>query len=876
MRSSECVFWGKYDPNGPSCLPLTAHCIDVAIVFRHLVALPGVRRALEHAAGRPLTEVELDRLAVLAALHDVGKANLGFQFKVFDPKAPQAGHIRELEILFEDEVLNERFAEAIEADVLLGWVEEGIVLESLLLASWSHHGRPLCFKGEKTGFLALADRFWQPREGRDPMRAVADIMTWCRRVFPEAFEAGRLPLPSQDRFHHLFAGLVMLADWLGSHPSWFPIVHTKVAQRWHADETVVPKLLRAVGLDVSTLRPVLARGPTSFQARFGFPPRPLQALIDGLDPEERNNRLVIAESETGSGKTEAALDWFFKLFAAGKVDSLYFALPTRVAARELYLRVWHTLQRWFPDPERRPVTLLAVPGYARVDGAAPAQVLPDEQTANLWQDDPKLRHWEHLWAAEHPKRFLAAMVAVGTIDQALLSVVQTSHAHLRSACLDRSLLVVDEVHASDIYMGRLLEHLLDHHLRIGGHAMLLSATLGASARARYLAVAAGRPGRKAEPPEPDVAQAQPYPALTLADGTMHPAESSEAGKAVVFTEVPLAFQPEALAPEIGKALGAGARVLVVLNTVARANVLLRALETQLEPDWLFRCHGVVCPHHGRFAPADRVVLDAAVSRRFGREGEAGPVLLIGTQTLEQSLDIDADWLVTDLAPADVLLQRVGRLHRHPRLRPTGFDHPRCHILVPEESLEAALDEKGRVAAAYKGLGHGSVYVDLRSLEMTRRFLARQPRVEIPRDNRRLVEQATNPRSLAQLQGDQWQGHGQAIEGEELAKAIAAGQVTVPFDCLFGDFQFNESGGKVAVRLGAGSWQLPVDRPFTSPFGQTVDEVLIPAHMAPGEPDEIVTVEEIRDGRVRLCCRDRSMLKNDRHYVYSRFGLEVET
>ncbi|EQD77156.1 CRISPR-associated helicase Cas3, partial [mine drainage metagenome] len=252
-----------------------------------------------------------------------------------------------------------------------------------------------------------------------------------------------------------------------------------------------------------------------FAERFGFAnPHPLQTAVDALDPLEESTRLVIAEAETGSGKTEAALAWFFNLFAEGRVDGLYFALPTRVAARQLYERVCKYINRVFPDPQCRPVTVLAVPGYPLLDGLPPERALPTQEAGNRWQDDETLRRRERQWSAERPKRFLAATVAVGTVDQALLSVVQTAHAHLRSVCLDRSLLVVDEVHASDVYMSRLLEVLLGHHLGVGGHAMLLSATLGSRARGRYVAVAGG------ECPLPSAVAATqvPYPALTFADG----------------------------------------------------------------------------------------------------------------------------------------------------------------------------------------------------------------------------------------------------------------------------------------------------------------------------------------------------------------------
>lgn len=867
-----CIFWGKFLPDGPRCLPLSAHCLDVALVFRALCTLDGIQRALARSTQSPLTEQQLDRLAVLAMFHDVGKANLGFQRKVFDPGAPKGGHVRELAPLLDfealDEELHEAFIQSLPSEIGT-WFSDEQTTYSYLLASFSHHGQPLLFQGEKSGSYWQARNDWWHAQGAwDPMMAVGDIARWARQAFPAAFESGGLPLPAEPRFHHRFAGLVMLADWLGSHPQWFPIRHVQLSDRMRYGREVVPVLLRTVGLDVTLLRPVLSQGPGDFQARFNFPPRPIQAAVDALNPDDESTRLVIAESETGSGKTEAALDWFSKLFAAGKVDGLYFALPTRVAAREIYSRVWKTIERWFPDPDARPVTVLAVPGYPQVDGLPPERVLSPEEVSNRWQDDASLCRRERQWAGEHPKRFLAATVAVGTIDQALLSVVQTAHAHLRSVCLDRSLLVVDEVHASDVYMSGLLEFLLDHHLGIGGRAMLLSATLGARARHRY-----ATKGTRSEPllPDLDTAQTTPYPAITLADGTTR-AVGSRLGEAkkVRFEDLALAFKPEAVADPLIEALNEGARVLVVINTVDRANALLRALEahSNVDPAWFFKCEEVICPHHGRFAPEDRALLDTRVSERLGPGSPPGPVLLVGTQTLEQSLDIDCDFMVSDLAPSDVLLQRVGRLHRHRRARPPGYETPRCLLLTPGRDLSSALEGEGHVSSEYKHIGYGSVYEDLRTLELTRRVLIERPEVSIPQDNRRLVEAVTHPERLASLEteDERWARHAQNIEGGELAQAIAASNATAIFDQYFGEFQFNESGSKVVVRLGADTLQLPLDRPIVSPFGQALQEVVIPGHLAPSRPEDVVTVEETRNGVSVLQC-------GDRRYRYSRYGLE---
>jgi len=877
---SECIFWGKFHRDGQSvsCLSLVAHCIDVAIVFRTLVTLPGIRRAFHHAAGRTLTDVDLDRLAVLSYFHDLGKSNLGFQFKVFDPGAAKAGHIQELIAIIGDEHLSARLSNALDIETLLGWSppECPEALESLLLASWSHHGRPVNPAGEMGGRSYLArHQWWRAKDGWDPFDSVRQLRDTATIVFPNAFGPGGQPLPISPRFQHVFAGLVMLSDWLGSHPQYFPIQQTGKAERLAKDKEIIPRMLKIIGLEVHNHRQTIVQAPITFKDRFGFDPRPLQAALHTLDPQDPATRLIIAESETGSGKTEAALDWFCTLFSTGKVDGLYFALPTRVAARELYIRVSETINRWFPDPGCRPVTVLAIPGYPQIDGLTPEQILPIGHDANRWEDENSetVSQRERMWAIEHPKRFLAATVAVGTVDQALLSAVQTAHAHLRSICLARSLLVVDEVHASDLYMSAILRHLIDHHLKLGGYSLLLSATLGSHARTAFLDTA-GPIGAR---PDFQSAVETPYPSLTLADGlTRGCGSATSVGKVVVFEILPV--DSDAVLEALSFALRAGARVLVILNTVARAIGLLRRTEEDLDAEWFFRCAGMVCPHHGRFAPEDRLLLDKMVSQRMGKESSPGPLLLIGTQTLEQSLDIDGDLIITDLCPADVLLQRVGRLHRHDRGRPPGFEVARCIVLAPAvATLAEAINARGQIVSNYKKLGYGSVYSDLRSLELTLKQLTRMKgeAVQIPRDNRLMVEGITHPDRLDSLNSSEWVAYGQSAEGRDLAQALSARAVLMPYEQAFGDFSFCDSGAKVATRLGTNRFHIPLSEAVRTPFGQTITAMLVPDHMAPESPEEVMKVHEAKgDNEIQLSLKDTRSGRTAQ-YRYSRFGLEKE-
>lgn len=798
----------------------------------------------------------LDRLAVLALLHDLGKCNVGFQAKS-DPSARNtAGHVREVAPLFFDEALCTKAAKALGLQEMDKWCEEPEEFSRLLLASISHHGKPAFDWDAADGAdIRAMVRYWKPANGLDPFAGLRELGEVARRAFPRAFQETAPALEVSIELEHRFAGLVMLADWLGSHrEAFFPFEHDGDRIEWSRRQA--RKALAAIGLDISQARHHIVNGLPAFNIVFGINarPRPLQAALASADLPP----LLIAESDTGSGKTEAALMHFLALFATGLVDGLYFALPTRVAARELYGRVTAAMQRVFG--EDCPPVLLAVPGYTHIDGE-PVYALPAEM--HLYHEDDQF-HRERTWAAERPKRFLAAPIAVGTIDQALFSAIQVPHAHLRAACLDRSLLVIDEVHSSDVYMRYLSRRLLDRHLKAGGRALLLSATLGSAARAEYLS-----PGKR--PPAPESfndAAAQPYPAMS-APGEAMRALADPCGRAKTVRMEPLSClpTPETLLPRLREAMRAGSRVLVVMNTVSRAIALTRLADADPElAPYLFSVADHRCPHHGRFARPDRELMDKEVSARLGKDSPAGALLLIGTQTLEQSLDIDADWLVTDLCPIDVLLQRIGRLHRHDR---GSRSMPVCMVLLPEEeNFSVFLNRSGEVQR--KGLaGLGTVYEDLRILQLTRDLVAAASTIEIPRDNRRLVEAATHPERLATLQGDAWARHAQYIEGIGGAQQSAAHAAAIPHK-HFGDFMFPTAvEGHLATRLGLNDRRLLLGGVFTSPFGRVLEEINLPGHLARGLEVEQAHVVS-REGNTLTIQADP---QGQFVYRYSRFGLE---
>jgi CRISPR-associated endonuclease/helicase Cas3 len=878
--------WGKLSRDKAGQLSgvhsLLDHMTDVAACFLALAECSAVRRSLEKTAGRTLDAADLQRLAVLAFLHDVGKANTGFQARRWKlPECPPDywtartpwGHGPEGWALMSGDVPNAiKYQAGLPVAAMASWGDEAAF--QLLNASISHHGRPLGTDPK----MQSAESIWQPVRDRastvlyEPAATLASMGERLALSYPLAFTPCLHPLPDQPAFTHLFAGLVQLADWLGSdtRDGFFPYT-TPGEDRILTAPKRAAHAIRTIGLEVNAWRSELFDQPPVFNTAFSVPnARPMQLAAADLSL----GNIVVLEAETGSGKTEAALWRFVQLFQKGEVDSLYFALPTRVAATQLYQRVLAMVTRLWPL--EAPVVVRALPGYEAADDQEKIS-LPDFKVQ--WPDDPADAKADQRWVAESPKRFLAATIAVGTIDQALLGALKVRHAHMRHALLARSLLVVDEVHASDAYMTVLLEKLLQAHIKTGGQAMLLSATLGATARTRYLNVGHSK---KSAPPSLIEACAVPYPALSYRSTSgiqLLAVGGNPQHKTVRWETVDAIDEPMRIAALAAQAAAQGARVLVVRNTVPAAVATLKALE-QLSMaqggNWLFNVNGVSTVHHSRYSRQDRPLLDKAVEDQLGKKRQDfNGRVIIGTQTLEQSLDIDADLIITDLCPMDVLLQRLGRLHRHLRPdheRPESFRQPFAWVLTP-----ASHDLAPRLIRARNGLGRfydgGGVYPDLRMIEATKRLIQAQPSRAIPADNRMLVEQSTHPTALLAIEnelGEAWKKLGLAIEGDNSAKKGIGHLHTLPYDDAFTDVAFPDSDEKIATRLGAADRLVTFEPPQPGPFLQDVKQLALRFHQIPAgvspdaEPADMVALPDHAGFEFTL---------GDTRYRYNRFGLE---
>lgn len=851
-------FWGKLRRTGDdkSVLewhPLADHCADVAAVVEQLLRLPVWRDRLVRLAGRPLTEISCARLCVLGALHDVGKLNIGFQAIGRPELGPTAGHVREGR-----GALLQRPGPFACLDELGGW---GDGTTELLISALCHHGRP----------YADSDSLWQtswwtPRDNLNPRAGAERLLEHCRTWFPAAFAADGSSLPDAPAFSHAFAGLVTLADWIGSDTRFFPFSESKDGDRIESARLKARDAIAAMALHFPLVSrtDVLNRDPFARIAADGYIARPAQAAILTL-PREPQGSITILEAETGSGKTEAVLARFVSLFEAGLVDGLYFALPTRSAATQMHSRVHKAVQRAFSTP---PAVVLAVPGYLRVDDVS-GEKLPRFEV--LWPDQDRFRF--RAWAAESPKRYLAGCVVVGTIDQVLLSSLMVGHAHLRASALLRHLLVVDEVHASDAYMTRILEHVLARHHNAGGHAILLSATLGSEARTRLL-----QPLTQAASPSFVEAEAAPYPLLThrAQRDRIMPIASDGGGRTIELLLRPWIVEPDALAGEALAAGMAGAKTLVIRNTVrdcVETQIALeRAAAAKSGQHVLFACAGAAAPHHALFARPDREALDNALEHRIGQTRHEGGCVVVATQTVQQSLDLDADILFSDLCPADVLLQRIGRLHRHARSRPDGFETPRAFVIVPpHRDLGVLISDKG-VARNYHGLG--LVYPDLRILEATWQLVEKHSEWRIPAMNRHLVEGSLHSSILAAIAnegGPRWRAHGNQMAGAERGHRRHADLNLVDWTRSYAQISFPSAlDERIMTRLGEGDRRVRFSDPLPGPFGNSISEVVLRAWWARGVSSDLEVAEDVSTAGRATRFRFGAMA-----FVYDRLGLRPE-
>ncbi len=595
-------------------------------------------------------------LLLLIACHDLGKACPSFQSKW--PARPAIVGLRLPRSINKD--VNHGFVGQLALTKLLGelsWPDDLAELVSDAVAS--HHGSRASERDKGRAEAEVHVGRGQQLEAvrGDWRNARAEVFHAVRAVFQPDNIPLKQSLSGPDFM--LLAGLTSFADWIGSNEQWFSFGDPKDCENLTAwfdkRRMTAEQQLNAIGW---APRSPLAAEPLSFEEVFPFPPRPLQrAVIDCLAGLSRPAVLLI-EAPMGEGKTEAAFFAHLELQRRFGHRGMYLALPTKATGNAMFTRTLEFLRR------------RGMPRVLDLQLLHGGRLLNDEfqQVRLCGIDDPT--EGGEVRAAEwftNKKRALLSEYGVGTIDQALLTVLPVRHNFVRLWGLANRVVVLDEIHAYDDYTGTLLVDLLRWLLALGSSVVLLSATLSPSIR-RRLAQALG-----AELPEEE----EKYPRLSLFQSGHRVAQRHFEPDPTRRHTLRLEGIPADL-PSVHNALaehlpGEGL-ALALVNTVQRAQELYR-LFPEGEP--LTRDGARVGKRlpdgtevllfHARFPADRRQVREEHALNTFGDKGyREGRKILIATQVAEQSLDLDFDLMVTDLAPIDLVLQRAGRLWRHRR------------------------------------------------------------------------------------------------------------------------------------------------------------------------------------------------------------------
>jgi len=814
-QKSYLRFWGKARPaeeGGRPWHPIAYHLLDVAASMEALLTARPVARA---RAARLLAlpeEAAAQWLVVMASLHDLGKFARPFQAKCpeywppalgpFDPNAAiLRPHTDDGALIWMEHLRDWLGAR---------WPVPPEVDRPIMAAVFGHHGRPLR--------LDWGD--WRRYFGNGGPAAeccTADLIALLGSPTPAC-----VGLEGAKARHASWwiAGMISLADWVGSHQEWFPYRGMPPGELMELDEYwSVTRGQARQAVASAGLRPPKPSGARAFEALTGkASPTPMQAWAESV-PLPGGPVLAIIEDVTGAGKTEAAQVLIHRLVVTGRAGGAYWGMPTQATANAMYKRQAAGINQLFAEGSEP--TLVLAHGQSTLHAPFQKSIrrTPDrELAADLGSGELSASAACTAFLAEDRRASLLADVGAGTVDQALLAILPSKYNTVRLAGLAEKVLVLDEVHAFDAYMGVEAERLLTFQAAMGGSAVLLSATLPSAVRRRLIeaweeGLRQGRPARRPRLGEPDPVEtplANDYPLATLvsAGGGEEFARDAAATSRRV-TRIALVHSFEEAGERVQVAAAAGGAVAWIRNTV---DDCLRAAS------WLRSQGAAPIVFHARFAQGDRQEREAEVLRRFGpaldSPGRAGSIV-VATQVIEQSLDLDFDAMVTDLAPMDLIVQRAGRLRRHVgRPRPGG---------VPEELVVfspavAGTPGEGWLAGAFKGTK--AVYQDPLLLWRTARLLAEHRELRVPEGLRELVE---------------------TTYAEDTA-----------YDTELPEGLRQRSDKALAARFGDAStahdWVLPLSRGYIGDFQAWLNDTRVPTRL--GDAQTTLRLARMEGGRLR--------------------------
>ncbi len=754
-------YWGKtgnaQDGLEKSFHLLPYHCLDVAACGIEMIRKDvfGFRKFLEQL-GDP--DALIPWVAFFFALHDIGKFSRGFQQKVSplpqDFVQPVSG-IRDderhdaLGYLLWNKVLRTYLRES-----AFSTRDSNYALDEWMGISAGHHGLP-------PKSLKMA---WESFFCPEDISAVKEFIEELKSVLhlesvPEDWEDDVWQDEILKSSSWYLSAYLVMADWLGSNQQYFPLRQNPIplSEYWKLAQEQA-RLAVASFPKASTISTY-----TGYKTLFPFisEPTPLQAYAETVDISQEGPQLFILEDVTGAGKTEAAMILAHRLISASKGNGIYVGLPTMATSNAMFQRLALAYRTMF-DKGTKPSLMLSHGSNKMLDMFRNSvwQPLENDQADKTIPDS---RNECHAWYADSRKKSLLAEVGVGTIDQVLMAVMPFRHQTLRLLGLYGKVLVLDEVHAYDSYMSRLLEGLLTFHAAQGGSAIILTATMPGSLKQNLANAFSKGCGNKSKL----LTSSNEFPlATSYSNGTLNemPLQTREQVKREVNVTW-LHRQPDAV-QFVCSSAKSGKCIVWIRNTVDDAlDAYKQIVATGDIPE------DDILVFHSRFAFEDRMAVENKTLSWFGKQ--SGPAertgkVLIATQVVEQSLDLDFDEMISDIAPIDLLIQRAGRLHRHVRdidgnvkeSLPDDRSMPVMHILAPEWDENAGKDW---LSKGFRGTGF--VYSNHVWLWRTQAILKKLGAIRMPEEARTLIDSVyeedadsipTAPQALLDA-ADKWYG-----------------------------------------------------------------------------------------------------------------------
>lgn len=729
MNAPYFALWGKTSKEGQpaSWHPLLFHLLDVAavagLVWDHCL-IPPLRERLKRALG---TDART-QIMFLAGAHDIGKASPSFQKKV-----PELSRHSGLPCSDHDQSRPHGHISAHVLKEALGACPASFLLAQI---AGGHHGVFPRSMDLQLGRDTLGNTYWKTARQdllQEFANAVAFDLNQAARCTSEITDPLIVPV---------LAGFISVVDWIGSNQDFFPCVAEcgssvtgEVGTYWENAQSQAQTALEKLGW----LPAVSFANEAPFHTVFSaFTPNALQKTVIELASKQTSPYLMIVEAPMGQGKTEAALYAADMAMCRGLARGMYIAMPTQATGNAMFKRVLDDYLKH--RGHKGKLNLQLVHGDALL--AQMAEVKEGEisefKPENVGDHgDIEAQSW---FTAK--KRPLLAPFGVGTIDQSLLSVLQTRHWFVRLFGLAGKVVIFDEVHAYDAYMSTILERLLHWLAEADCTVILLSATLPEAKRRSLANAYSGR----------DDAEYKLYPRITLVRPRRYPNARTDCSP--VCSEIPMQgsrlvamrFATTALptlTADLNEKLVHGGCAVVICNTVNRSIEVYEHVRDNLtDTDCsLF---------HARTLQMWRREREEEVLLKFGKGEKQNDgtyvnrhrprrAVLVATQVIEQSVDLDFDVMISEIAPIDLLLQRCGRLHRHPRRRPARLETPEFIVLCDAEAAGPPPESFGKsIECVYDR------YVLLR----TWLALRRREALEIPAEIEELIEAVYGDSTMA--------------------------------------------------------------------------------------------------------------------------------